>query len=148
MHARKKVVEGISLRDVIFALRNTIHKPHRAHFRPRIRQVWKLEQPNFATLERILRHATLLLAISAGAWTCDGGCFALPPFQKKNERTPPQRMVEGAELLHNKREQRATTKNCFLALLWWCQPPSHKKKDTERNYKKARDGDNKFKKRR
>ena len=146
MHARKKIVEGISLRDVIFALRSTVHKPHRAHIRPHVRQVWKLEQPNFETLERILRHPTLLETKSVGAWTCDGGGFALPPFQKKKERTPPQRKVVGAELFHNKRS-RGPPRKIVFSLSCGGASPLRTKKNTEKNYKKEREnGDNKLKK--
>ena len=143
MHARKKAVEGKSLRDVIFALRSTVHKPHRAHFRPRVRQVWNLDQPNCVNLERILRHPTMLLDISAGAWTCDG--VALPRLHFKKKKNPTTQKgggrgttsQNGAESHHKKMSSR------FLVVV----PASlAQKRQTEEHKKERENGDNNSKK--
>ena len=135
MHVRKKVVEGISLRDAIFALRSTVHKPHRAHFRPCVAQVWKLQQPNCATPDRNLRHPTIRLAMSVRAWTCDTRVLDSPPLQNQ-KKNPSTKKGAWRGPLHNKMDQRATPKKGSLAFFWWCQPLSHNE-DGEKNYKKS-----------
>ena len=125
------------------AAQSTNHTEHT--FDRAVRQVWKLDQPNCATLERILRHPTMLLDISAGAWTCDGVALPRLHFKKKKRNPTTQKgggrgttsQQNGAESHHKKMSSR------FLVVV----PASFaQKRQTEEHKKERENGDNNSKK--